>query len=611
MKHDDTELHLEDEAGNPVIARVFIAGGDDPFLPQGRYVQDLTSYAYCATKDNRTGMAYSEALQREAWQGLPFGGINIEQPLVDPVLWRELYRRDPVNHACCDAKVEYIVGQGYRLRPKQELFGGDMPASQLDKQPDEAQRQVALNFLEASQPDYSFLEMAVKLELDLQSTGNAFMELVRDADGTLVRLGHLPSETMRIELNYQGFMQARDTRYRFWSRYGSGYQSVSAENMTLKAAAKAGYDISGIDHKHRYLAFQKQSVSDLADYLSVDPDDFVQIIGQAKGEPNVATSVNDMMHFKQETPRDTNYGEPAIAAAIEDHLGAKNQRQFMAMYFDRGMIARLAFVVKGRLSDAVVKTIETWAKGSARLEAANSVLVIELPPETEMDVEKLSSEALNEGAFMAYRQMCDGAIKMAHRVPDSIVQTAANSNRAESAESNAKFITGVVRPTQVKRAEKYNLLLERELGVTDWVVDFNIPDLESEQVKAQVTKILMDQGVLSINEVRRVYNHAPIPGGDVPMLKLGGGHVMLVEKGAQLMKIENAGGKGQDAADALPDVPKGAMLLPGEKHCTLLLPIPLAGLTEEQRGQMAGIVKDIGVWNEDDIGSVFGLTEQK
>jgi len=602
--HDETELHLADEEGNEIVARIF--GAADPDQPADRYLNDMLAFAYCQTSKGKTGMAYTQQLQRSSSYGLPFGGIDIEQPLVDPVLWGHLYRTDPVNHACCDAKVEYIVGQGYRIRPAQEIFGANMPIAQLGKEPDEAQRKVALDFFLASEPDYSFGDMTSALELDMQAGGNAYMELLRDNDRKLIRLARVPAETMRIELNNQGFMQARDTRYQFWPRYGTKVKSVTADLLTSGEADKRGYDRA--DRKRRrYVSFQAHEPRDMGDYFPVGQDAFGLLVGQAKGESAIVTGVNEMIHFQQPSPRDSNYGEPAIAAAVEDHLLSKNQRQFMAMHFDRGMLPRLAILVQGRLSEKVVKTIQSWAQGSARLEAANSVLVIELPPETEAKFDKLSSEVMNEGAFMGLREMSDGAVKMAHRVPDSIVQTAANSNRAESAEANAKFITGVVRPTQMKRAEKYNMLLREELGVTDWVVDFNIPDLESEQIKAQVTNILMNQGVLSINEVRRLYNHAPITGCDIPILKLGGGQAVLVTELQSLANASNRGARGQEALDALPEQQKGAVLLPGESHCTLLLPIPLNAMNDDQRREMAGIVKGIGVWNEDDIAGVFGI----
>ena len=434
--------------------------------------------------------------------------FQVEQPLVDPVSYREVYRRDPQNRACIDAKVSYICGQGWRLRPRNELFGNDQfsIAGKTEEEPSPEQLDIALKFLNASEPEYSLTELLERTELDVQTEGNGYIEVGRGRDKKPSRLYYAAGETMRILSDYSGFLQVRGRSKAFWSRYGTGKPSVI---VTKKADGDPADGVGDLDVK-----FVGKVVRDL-DSLPIDPDEFGEWVEKAGPGDQVATSVNEMMHFRLYTPRDTNYGEPCIISAIEDYLGSSNARMFMISYFDRCTVPRLAIVVEGDLTDKTVGDLRKWADSQDKLEAMNSTLVLEMPEGTTAKFERLSLEQLKDGGLLEYRNASNAMIGMAHRTPESVTGAVGNSNRAEAGEANAQFITGVVRPRQFTYMSKINYLLREELGVTDWVFDLNVPDLDSEKTKAEIANTYVGKGVWNVNEVRKSQGKAVIPGGDV------------------------------------------------------------------------------------------------
>lgn len=464
---------------------------------------------------------------------LDVSATKVEAPAVDPISYRELYRRDPTHRACVDAKVAYTVGQGFRLRPVNELHGSDefgVPSEALQREPDPKQREVALRFLAASEPDYTLTEMLAMVETDAQAEGGGYLEIARDDGGRISRMYHVPGETMRILADNSGYMQIRGQKKAYWARYGTGAKSI----VVKKCEGANDVDVR----------FVEDSVGAYRLNERVKSNDLGRWYGAAQVGEERVTSVNEMMYFPIYTPRDTNYGEPCIVSAIEDLLGNQNQKLLALTYFDRFGVPRLAIVIEGdELAEGTVKELKDWASSQDKLEAMNEVLVLRVPEGTKAHFEKLSSEHLEDAAFPEYRRANDEAIMRAHRTPESVLATAGNSNRAESAEANNKFLVGVVRPRQRLYEGKINYLLRTELGVTDWVFDLNVPDLESEYVKAQIADIYLRRAALTVNEVRRSKGMSDVEGGDVAFILVPGAGAVTLEnvvKGAGL-----AGAKGQ------------------------------------------------------------------
>ena len=539
---------------------------------------DLIKYGYQQNAQGLTGQAAqlssvpveegaSAGLPLAIWRGLPVGGVYLEMPIVDPVLWRHIYQTDETVRRCVDLKVQLMVGQGFKLAPKGQDDPNDYEPRAEDWKPDPKQYVKAMKFLRASEPDMTPTQLLTKLVLDRESQGNGYLEIARDADGTPLRFYHVPGETMRIALNNLGFVQIREWRHALWSKYGTGKNTVVARPqprvVTMQAEEGATpdwkpravmtYEIDFVDQAaadikdalpktafelsetlsqaaeqvaNTYVEFATQSANSLSSLNINSAGQYGDFSFYQQPPVAIASTVNDMMHFPMDSPRDSHYGEPCTSSCVEDHLGSRNCKQYMTMYFDRGTVPTVIILVKGRLAQEQVKVVEKFFSGQMRMEASAGAMVLEGLPDTDTEVVKLSSEALHEGAFIEYRGVCDAGKARAHGVP--LWMVGLGEKDANGDEEARLFFKSVIVPAQKFIADKINYFLEHDLGITDWVFSLDVADLTDLKTLVDIQSKRLNDGSMTTNEVRAQNGDAPVDGGSTAYRNLGGGRVLTI-----------------------------------------------------------------------------------
>lgn len=457
-----------------------------------------------------------------------YDAYAVEPPLVLPYQYAELYRRDDTMRACVDARVEAVARQGWRIRPRAEVWPSarqqDMGA-EVDLDYD-LQEKIAAMF-EGGLPDYDFSEMLGDCWQDRLCTGNGYVELIRDTKGTLVKLARVPSVTMRIAQYLPGFVQQRGSNKQWFRRYGHEFKAIRLERKDQAAlTTKSGQELITPQPLFLPREFVQKAEGEIVS------NDFNHWLSKAKKNGDeIFTTVPEVMWFKITSPKDTSYGEPPILSAIESYLGGQNARLFMQSYFDNATVPRMAIFVKGdgSLNSAVLQNIEQWMKGQTKLDALNQTLVCEVGSDSEVQIERLSSEQLkDDGGFIRYKEACSQAIRRAYRTPPSVTFDIENLNNAVSSEADRKFLEFVVRPEQRLIEARFNNLIEREFGSREWVLDLSVPDLTMMAEKRALWDMLLQRGSISVNEVRRELGMPPIAGGNIPILFIPGqGYVPL------------------------------------------------------------------------------------
>jgi HK97 family phage portal protein len=550
--------------------------GNNPYATT--FHDDLIKYGYASNAQGLTGQAAqlasipiaegaSAGLPLAIWRGLPVGGVYLEMPIVDPVLWRHIYETDETVRRCVDLKVQLMVGQGCKLIPKGQNNANDYEPRDADWVPDPAQYKKAMKFLRASEPDMTITQLLTKLVLDRESQGNGYLEIARDENCEPLRFYHIPGETMRIALNGVGFCQVREWRHIHWARYGTGKNTViarpqprivtmqadGAEASSWKPRVVNTYEIEFVSQAAAdvmdaipatakelgdvlsdaaeqvagvYADFAGQSAANLSGLSLKDAAQYENNNFYQQPPVAVASTVNDMMHFPLDSPADGHYGKPCTASCVEDHLGARNSKQFMSMYFDKGTVPTVVFLVQGRLAQEQSKIINTFFGGQQRMEAASGALVLEGLPDTTTQVVKLSSEALHEGAFIEYRNACNAGEARAFGVP--LWMVGLGEKDANGDEEARLFIKSVISPAQKFITDKFNYFLEHDLGVTDWEFSLSVADLTDLKTLVDIQSKRLNDGSATTNEVRAANGDAPIEGGQIAYRNLGGGRVLTV-----------------------------------------------------------------------------------
>ena len=395
--------------------------------------------------------------------------FQIVQPPYNILYLAQLYDISPYHHSAVNAKAANVVGLGYKFEntwdttSKIEL-AMDNP-KKLDKLRSkiEGLKEELRSFLESLNSDDSFTETMKKIFVDLESTGNAYMEVGRTSTGKIGYIGHIPTTTMRIRRHRDGFVQVVYNRYTFFRNFGD---------------------------------------TETPDQIGTDP------------QPN------EVIHFKVFTPSNTYYGVPDVLSAKNAVAGDEFAQRFNLDYFENKAVPRYIITVKGAklTADSERKLLEFFQTG---LKGRNHrTLYIPLPSDGEQGRVEFNMEPIEAGiqdsSFRNYAVENRDRILLSHRVPVSKLGMPANVSLANAKDADKTFKEQVCRPRQEELEFKINLIIKE---FTDaFVLRFNELALTDEETQSRIDDRYLKDQVILPNEVRARKGLPPISTGDAVLV---------------------------------------------------------------------------------------------
>lgn len=384
----------------------------------------------------------------------------------------QLYDISPFHHAAVNAKAANVVGLGYHFEETQSLLDKVEDVLGDEKKLDKLRRKIMrgktdlTDYLESMNSDDSFLRIMKKIYVDLETTGNAYLEIGRTSTGRIGYIGHIPTITMRIRRHRDGFVQVVYNRYTYFRNFG---------------------DTTTIDQ------------------IGTDPNP------------------NEVIHFKKYTPTNTYYGLPDILSAKNAVAGDEFATRFNLDYFENKAVPRYIITVKGaKLSaDSERKLLEFFQTG---LRGRNHrTLYIPLPSDGENSRVEFKMEPVEAGvqdsSFRNYAIENRDRILMAHNVPITKIGGGDVGGLAASAAADKTFKEQICRPMQDELEQKINMII-REF--TDaFVLRFDELTLTDELTQSKIDEVYLRMQVAVPNEIRVRKNLPPRLGGDEP-IKIGG-----------------------------------------------------------------------------------------
>ena len=394
--------------------------------------------------------------------------FQIVQPPYNMLYLAQLYDVSPYHHSAVNAKVANVVGLGYKF---DETFAITEKVQEVIDNPKkldklrikiEAGKQQMIDYIESLNSDDSFLENMKKVYTDLESTGNAYLEVGRTATGKIGYLGHIPVTTMRIRRHRDGFVQVVYNRYTFFRNFG---------------------DI------------------ETPDQIGTDP------------QPN------EVIHFKKFTPSNTYYGIPDILSAKNAVAGDEFAQRFNLDYFENKAVPRYIITVKGAklTADSERKLLEFFQTG---LKGRNHrTLYIPLPSDGENGRVEFKMDPVEAGiqdsSFKNYAVENRDRILIAHRVPISKIGMPADVSLANAKDADKTFKEQVCRPMQEELEHKINFIIKEYTDA--FMLRFNELALTDEETQSRIDASYLVNKVVLPNEVRSRMGRAPIEGGDVAL----------------------------------------------------------------------------------------------
>jgi PBSX family phage portal protein len=415
---------------------------------------------------SNTGADGTHSKKLEPVEVTAYALFNVVVPTYNQDYLAHLYEINSSHYSAVHAKVANVVGLGYEFVETPQVI------AKMDEIPDDnieqiqrfrrkiaKMKQQLMKTIDLTNYDDTLLEVLKKVYLDLEVTGNGYIEIGRTNTGTIGYVGHIPSTTMRVRRSRDGFVQIVNYRTMFFRNFG--------DNKTI-------------------------------DPITGDP------------QPN------EVIHIKKYTPTNYYYGIPDVIPAANAIAGDQFASQFNIDYFENKAVPRYIITVKGaKLNpDSERKLLEFFQTG---LKGSNHrTLYIPLPADegnakVEFKMEPVEA-GVQDSSFHKYREDNKIEILMAHRVPLTKVSILPGVSLANARDADKTFREQVTRPQQDELESKINKVISEFTDV--FVLKFNELTLTDEDTQSKIDERYLRMQVITPNDVRIRKNMIPLDGGD-------------------------------------------------------------------------------------------------
>ena len=255
----------------------------------------------------------------------------------------------------------------------------------------------------------SWGEMRKLLRRDLERTGNAFLEVLRNAQDEVVMIRHVDAKMMRI-LRLDDAIPVPVTVTR-----GGKDQTITV----MKRERRYCQLVNGVS-----LMYFKEfgAKRDLHKKTAVWAP-----FGQRLPANMRATEI---MHFVVLPDSHTPYGVPRWVCQIPSVLGSRHAEEFNLEFFANGGVPPVMILLQGGTLQAETRAaIERMVSGEAKKN--NRIMVIEAepaggglnqtPPQARVTVERFGSDRQSDSMFENYDERCEERVRRAFRLPPIFV----------------------------------------------------------------------------------------------------------------------------------------------------------------------------------------------
>lgn len=366
----------------------------------------------------------------------------------------------------------------------------------------DAEKKKLKRFFDYCSVEQSFQALRQMIRQDVESTGNAYWEVLRNADGEVTQFVYIPGTAMRLmPLGAQVPIEMKIldedgnpdtvTRYRKFRRF----IQLVGDNMNKVVFFKEFGDVrvmSSVSGKY---------YKDAATLLLAEKDS------------PIATEVK---HFKIHSPMSA-YGVPRWMGALISVMGSRLAEEVNFSYFDNKSVPPLAILVSGgRIAADAVKRIENYVKTDLKGRSNfHKILIIEAEPavgvassdqvgKMKIELRPLTSAQHNDAQFQNYDERNIDKIGSMFRMPRLLRGDARDFNRATAASALDFAEMQVFQPAR----ESFDYIINREfladMGIRYWKFVSLAPVTRDPTAMSEIIRNLVNAGVLTPGEGREL-----------------------------------------------------------------------------------------------------------
>ncbi len=462
--------------------------------------------------------------------GALFGAAGALDPPYDPEALCLLFEHSNSLRQNVDAYATNIDGFGHRLEPAIDFDAddadrrvgeciyierlaarerGDLPAeSMLEASPEEIQarrrelvqlargeRARLAAFFEACSFDHSFVQLRRRTRQDLEVTGNAYWEVLRNAKGEIARLVYVPSYTMRLlPLDAEPVDAAESARV----------SPVTVERVPVRQRMRRFVQI---------LYGQRTFFRQLGDprVVSRTTGEAFPSLEQLRAARPDDGPATEILHFAIPSPRSP-YGVPRWVGTLLAVMGSRQMEEVNFLYFENKSVPPLALLVSGgKLSEASVPRIERFIEENLKGKANfHKVLILEAEgaasasdaARAKIELRPLTDAQQHDALFQQYDERNIDKVGSSFRLPRLLRGDSRDFNRAV-ADAQLRFAEDQV--FQPERDE-FDFIINRKLladmGIRFWRFRSQTPVTRDPERMTDMVEKLVRVGVLTPEEGR-------------------------------------------------------------------------------------------------------------
>lgn len=389
-------------------------------------------------------------------------------PPYDPLVWAQTLELNTRLSKAISTYARNTVGIGWMIVPLVDIN---------DETPEEIKEKVKEQTATAkklfSRPSNlkPFTTIMFLVKSDEESTGNGYLEIVRNNGGKIVRLNHVPSTTMRVRKK-GGYIQIRGQRKRYFKVVGDD-RVVSAK--------------TGKEGKFPYV-----------------------------------DRATEILQFMIYTSSSSYYGAPRFVAAAPAISGNRLSALRNVRFFENDAVPRLIISVSGgKLSASTVESVRNFLQKEGKgVPNAHRVLVLQAETKrlmsseakTNIDITPLTVGLKEDASFMAYRKANDEEIRESFGIGKAFF-TMEDVNKASGAISRQITNEQEFDPDRLEKEYIVNSVILDDLLGEDRLVKlkFKRPMRAEPLEAAEIEEKYSKMGALTPNEVRIANGLSPYP----------------------------------------------------------------------------------------------------
>jgi PBSX family phage portal protein len=393
---------------------------------------------------------------------------------------------------CAEAMATNIGGHGVAFIQAEDAQVPDVEESDPEWKPIEAERLRLKRFFRYVSIEGSLQWLRKRYRMDLELTGNGYLEVVRRADGSIERLEHLPSATMRLRRRSAGFVE-----FPFWER---DTESGKWERITRMHRPRTFVQrLPQTDERTYFKEFGDPRVLDA--YTGLFEGE------QGQGEVPLSRRASEVVHFANYVNGLSPYGVPRWISALHHAAGRAAAAEKNSETIESNGLPSLLLLLHGAQDvDKDVERLQQQFVEASSGEASPHLMILPLAPadadpldtqggmQPKASFVKLNDLQQKDALYLTYMDRAEKDIVGVFRLPGIIIGRSDDYTRSTAETAKRVAQEQVFQPEARLEDYWFNERLLPDLGVIFWQVQTMMAPTSDETVVGAVVQALSAAG---------------------------------------------------------------------------------------------------------------------